>query len=413
MKVKKISKISSSIKQTIIIFLITLALFYLFTTLSTLIKQPANVFLLQNGTLFLKDDTEGLIIREEQVVKGENYENGMLQIKTEGERVAKGEAIFRYYSDEESSLKEKIAEIETKIQARIPENNEIPTISDIALIESQMETQIEDINNLHELQKIKEVKTDINTNITKKIEIIAENASNSEIHDLIKEKESYENELAKNSEYINAPISGIVSYRVDNLEDTLKTDDFTYLKKDVLDNVDAKVGQIIATSKDSGKIINNFQCYIAVNLDSYEAKAARIGDKVTLELSNTLEVSSEISYINVEKDDSRTIVFKINNNIEKLISYRKISLSVIWSKYEGFKVPNTAILTENNKNYIIKNRVGYTSKVLVKIEKQNDNSSIVNNYTKDELKEMGYTEKEIASMPNLQLYDEIIMNATK
>ena len=76
-------------------------------------------------------------------------------------------------------------------------------------------------------------------------------------------------------------------------------------------------------------------------------------------------------------------------------------------------MPNTAILTENNKNYIIKNRVGYTSKVLVKIEKQNDNSSIVNNYTKDELKEMGYTEKEIASMPNLQLYDEIIMNATK
>ncbi len=412
MKEKKKNKISSNIKQTIVIFLITLALFYLLTTLSTLIKQPANVFLLQKGTLFLKDDTEGLIIREEQVVKGEDYENGMLQIKTEGKRVAKGEAIFRYYSDSESSIKQKIEEIETQIQVRIPENNEIP-ISDIALIESQMKTQIEDINNMHELQKIKELKTDINTNITKKIEIIAENASNSEIHDLIKEKESYENELTKNSEYINAPTSGIVSYRVDNLEDTLKTDDFSYLNKEVLDNIGAKVGQVIATSKDSGKIINNFQCYIAVNLDSYEAKSARIGDKVTLELSNTLEVDSEISYINVEKDDSRTIVFKINNNIEKLTSYRKISLSVIWSKYDGFKVPNTAILTENNKNYVIKNRTGYTSKVLVKVEKQNDKASIVNNYTTDELKEMGYTEKEIISMPNLELYDEIIMNATK
>lgn len=39
----------------------------------------------------------------------------MSQIKTEGERVAKGEAIFRYYSNGEDNLIKKIEELDKKL----------------------------------------------------------------------------------------------------------------------------------------------------------------------------------------------------------------------------------------------------------------------------------------------------------
>ena len=58
----------------------------------------------------------GYIIRDEVVVKGNQYKNGMEQIKSEGEKVAKNENVFRYYSKNEENLKKQIAELDNKIQ---------------------------------------------------------------------------------------------------------------------------------------------------------------------------------------------------------------------------------------------------------------------------------------------------------
>ena len=50
--------------------------------------------------------------------------------------------------------------------------------------------------------------------------------------------------------------------------------------------------------------------------------------------------------------------------------------------------------------------------ILIKILKQNDKYSIVDNYTSEELKKLGYTSEEIKSRKTLTLYDEILKNAT-
>ena len=190
----------------------------------------------------------------------------------------------------------------------------------------------------------------------------------------------------------------------------LKTDDFSYLNKSFLENLNLKTGQIIGTSEEKGKIINNFVCYIAANLNSEQAKNARMGDKVKLILSNLEEITATISYINVEEDDLRTIVFQITNQIEELIKYRKISLDIVWWSYEGWKVPNSSILTEDGKTYVVRNRAGYLDKILVKILRQNEKYSILARYSTEELKEMGYTSSEINNMPKISLYDEILIS---
>ena len=107
------------------------------------------------------------------------------------------------------------------------------------------------------------------------------------------------------------------------------------------------------------------------------------------------------------------IVFKTNKAVEDLISYRKISIDVIWWSNEGLKIINSAIIEDGAENYVLRNRTGYKDKILVKILKQNKNYSIIRNYTTSELLELGYDKEEIYNMKSMSLYDEIIVNPQK
>lgn len=84
----------------------------------------------------------------------------MVQIKTEGEKVAKGENIFRYYGANEEDIKQKIAETNEKIQKAISGNTQILT-GDITALDSQIESKIDGISGENEIQKIKRTKKGI------------------------------------------------------------------------------------------------------------------------------------------------------------------------------------------------------------------------------------------------------------
>ena len=53
----------------------------------------------------------GYVIRDEKIAVGKNYNNGMVKIKVEGEKVAKGDQIFRYASSNEDEINSKIEEL--------------------------------------------------------------------------------------------------------------------------------------------------------------------------------------------------------------------------------------------------------------------------------------------------------------
>ena len=104
------------------------------------------------------------------------------------------------------------------------------------------------------------------------------------------------------------------------------------------------------------------------------------------------------------------LILQVNEQIEELTNYRKISFDLIWWDETGLKVPNQAIVEENELNYVVRNRAGYLSKILVKITEKGDKYSIVTAYTTDELKELGFTSEEINNYKKITLYDEIILN---
>ncbi len=412
-KVTKKSKVNIIMPMIITTIVVAIIILYIGNSMYDWLKQPTNVFLVENGEVIQEETATGYVIRDESVVQGENYKNGILKIKTEGQRVSKGDSIFRYLSESEESIKQQISEIDNQIQ-KIMDNNASGFSSEKKLLENQIKAQVDELYKNNNIQKNNEYKKEIDSAITKKARAIGElSPTGSELKNLINKRDELENKLKANSEYIKAPISGIVSYRIDGLEDKLKIDDFSYLNKNFLESLNLKTGSVIAENDEKGKIINNFECYIAVILNSNEAKNARLGDKVKLILSNLEEISAIISYINVEEDDTRTIIFKITNNIEELIKYRKISIDIVWWNYKGLRVPNSSIITEDGKAYVVRNRAGYLDKILVKILRQNETYSIIDRYTTEEFKDMGYTAKEINSMPKISLYDEILITPSR
>lgn len=280
--------------------------------------------------------------------------------------------------------------------------------ADIKLLESQIEEKLDLIQQENELEKLQEYKKEIASIITKKAQIAGElSPAGSYIKQLIEERATYLNQIANSSEEVYAPTSGIVSYRIDGLEKVLLPGDFSYLNMEFLENLNLKTGQIVASSNEMGKIINNFNCYIVVNLNSESAKTAEVGKSVTIRLSTLDEVDAKIVYIADEKDDSKLIVFEINSCVEKLTSYRKISVDVIWWQDTGLRVPNEAISYENDVAYVTRTKGGYLDKIWVKILRTNGDYAIVENYTTKELQELGI--EETSSKKNIGIYDEILV----
>ena len=402
-------------KKIIIYIAIFLVVIYVIYTIYLLIKQPTDIFTIEEGTLYSEETDIGYVIRDEVVIQGENYKNGMEKIKSEGERVAVNEAVFRYYTKNEDSLKQKIAELDTKIQEAMQNQTQTENgllKGDMISLETQIDQKLLEISAINDTTKLEEYKKEINELITKKANIAGElSPQGSYLKELIEERKNYENELNSGAEYVNSSKSGVVSYKVDGLEDILKPTEecFSTLTKEYLENLDLKTGKIVPMSEESGKIIDNTYCYIATISNTEEAKNAEVGDKIKVRLPSGSEVSAEITYI-FQEDNDRVLILKIEKGVEELISYRKISFDLIWWSENGLKVPNQAIVKENDLAYVVRNRAGYLNKLLVKVKKEGEKYSIVEPYDTEELKELGFTSEEIMSYTKISLYDEIILN---
>lgn len=404
-KKKKLDK-----KKIIIYIAVLLIVMYMIYAVYLLVKQPTNKVTVDKGILYLEETNIGYVIRDEQVVKGDNYKNGMEHIKNEGEKTAKGDSIYRYYSKNEEELKKQISELDEKIQEAL-KGQKGTFSSDVKLLENQLDEKIELLSRTTDISKIEEYKKQITDIVTKKAKISGESsAAGSYLKQLYSQRTQLEEQLNSGAEYIKAPVSGIVSYKVDGLEETLTPNNFSVLSKEYLQNLKLKTGQLIATNDECGKVIDSSKCYIATISNSEETKKAKVDGKVKVRLSNNKTIDAKISYISQENEEETLIILEINNQIAELANYRKISFDLIWWSSTGLKVPNSAIVEENEVNYVVRNRAGYLDKIPVEVERKNEKYSIVSNYDTEELKELGFTTNQINSMKKISIYDELILN---
>lgn len=401
---KKINK-----RKIFFAVIIVIAIIYMIYIAYLLMGDETDTFLVNQGTVYKEETTIGYILRNEVVIENNGVTGNIIPIMAEGEKVAKNNSIFQYYNGNQDELNQKINEIDLKLQESL-KNEKVTTTSELKLIENQIDKKIEDLKKISNIQEISEYNKDIDKLLDRKINFIESSTNTSTyVKELINERKKYENQLKQNAIYVTAPTGGIISYRVDGLEETLSVNNIENISLQLLEELNLKTGQIVATSTKKGKIIDNFKYYIATAMDSEEALNAKIGQKVKIRLSTNDEIDAKISRIK-EEGDKRLIVFEINKMTEKLINYRKIAIEVIWWSNSGLKIPNQTIIQDDNGlNYVIRQQTGYLEKVLVKVEKASENYSIITTYRSQELTELGYTKDEISKYKRIKLYDEILL----
>ncbi len=241
-------------KRHIIYIIFAVIVIYIFYSIFLLVRKPTDTVTINSGVVTLEESATGYIIREEQVLKGNNYKNGLTAIVSEGERAAKGQTIFRYSSGQEDEIKAKIEEVNLKLQDALAKQTITTPTTDIKNLEKQIDEKTQNLRNLTDIHTITEYKKEIEELASKKAKIAGTlSQSGAYIQELTKQKEQYETQLISDSEYITAPVSGVVSYRVDGLEDALSTNDLSNLTEEKLENLGLKTGKIISTSQEARK----------------------------------------------------------------------------------------------------------------------------------------------------------------
>lgn len=404
-KKKKVNKFTFFCILVVFILIISYVMFGIIG----LMKNPSSTVIVKEGTVTKEETVTGVIIRDETILQGKNLKNGMQHIVDEGEKVAVGDPIFRYFSTDESQTKSKIAELDNKINLAISENNQILYSSSTKLIDSQILQKIKELPEINSVQILKENKRNVSSLILKKAKLAGDlSPTGSTLKQLINERSKLEKQIADGAEYIKAEKSGIVSYRIDGFEEKLKNDDFSKYTKDYIKKLNLKVGDIVPVNSEKGKIINNFKCHIAVISKTQEAKNAKEGQKLSIVLPNAQMVKGKIVRINREGNNGDVVlIIEFDEGIESLSIYRSIRVDLVWWNKVGNKIPNSAIFNVNGLSYVIRSNNGYNDYVLVKILKQSDDYSIVSNYSLVELKELNLKQNISTS---LLLYDEVVLN---
>ena len=406
---EKKNKGSSNLK---FIFSVILAIFVLFVFFFSTSKLSNSVdfYTIENGEISYEEPAEAIVIRDEILLNEEGYSNGFTSIAIEGEKVSKNSNVIRCYTSTEDEKIKQISDIDNMINKAVEESGINVLSSDIINIEEKIEQYAETLNGLNDIQKIAEIQKKIEELMISKTKITADaSPSGSEIKQLINQRAKLVEELNNGANIVKSPVSGIVSYRIDGLEKTLKVGDFSYLSKEVIDSADMKMGATIPFNSTNCKIINNFNCYIATFMNTQKANSAQVGDEVTLRLTTGKTISSKIIYTGPESKDGRIIVFEIKEGIEDLVEFRKISLDVIWWDFSGYKVSNSVLISRDGKNYVQKYKTTSSEIILIKVRRQNDTYSIISNYTDDEMKELGFSQEDINSRTKIKLYDRLLI----
>lgn len=413
-KGKNGNKSLNKVKVVVMFFIVALVLGYTGFAIYKLMKNPTKTFIVSNGIVEKEELVEGYIVREETIIENEKSGDNIIKLKEEGEKVSKGSPIYRDTSLNLIELENKITDLNNKIQEVMINSESKYTFGDKKLLEGQIETEINNVYGNNEMQKIREKKKNISAYITKKAKIAGElSPEGSYIKELMQEKIDYEKQLESEGNYITAPVSGTVSYRVDGLENVLLPTNFSNLNKEFLNNLNLRTNQTITTREDVAKVVNNYNCYIIFNSDSDEVKQIKQDEKIKIKIQTGTLVNAVVKNIIEEQDSSRTVAIEIGKEVESLLSYRKISFEIVWWSESGFRVPNSAIKEVDGIAYVVRNRNGYTNDMAIKILNQNEDYSIVKSYTNKELTEKGLSSEQISNLRTITLYDEILLNINK
>lgn len=332
----------------------TVLFIYLLGYLITFINKPhISVESVGYGTIDVPKTLNGIVIRDEKVFKSPISGQPVFAY-SDNERVKKDASVCVIKKDDTAdALEEKIQEIDKDILEKQMQREDLSVFKgDIDRIETDISNTIDTyIYKLSDggMSEVYSMKNRVNSQITMRNNIWR-TENNKSVSQLNEERKGYQSQLADSIADIRSDVSGVVSFAIDGMEESLPYDD---PKNVTEEQTKAKVtvnhiskSQNVDAETPIFKIVESNIWYVTAYIPKDVASNWEVGDrKVMLTTTSDENVKINVRVDSMEQLDNNTkVVFKSNESIEKVIDVRNIEFTIEDEVFEGIKVPNKAIV---------------------------------------------------------------------
>ena len=340
----------------------------------------------------------GLIIRNETLVKSQS--GGVMHfIASDGDRVAKNGIIANIYDNETASItlsrmdsvNAKIADIEEMMSYNDLEAADLDMIN--TRVQKSLDSMIISVSG-GDFDNYSVCREALLSALNRRQIAMGETADfSSQLAALKSELASLASSLPAAKGTIRAEKSGYFVSKTDGYEQTLTADILDALTPEKLDSV--KSAQTPADV--IGKIVSDYEWYIAARVSINESLKYKEGDSLTVYTSvkSYPQMPVTVKKINIsESSSSAVLIFECSDMNSELASMRTGPMTVVKKEYSGLKVPKSALRVVDSKRgvYVL---TGMQIKfVEVNVLFSNDSYMICEKQTDDE--------------NVLRLYDEVV-----
>lgn len=330
-------------RKAIIASAVVVALLFMITTIPKVINRGPRTTLPVAEQYIERISSKGLIIRDEKVYEN-HYEGEVFRVAIEGERVRVGAEIANVLSGHDlTAQKNELMEIEKKIEL-LESGTDWVVVDTISKLQSAVSTK--DYETIHNL------KGDMILQLDYLEGAVVEGTTISEDYlDTLRQRKNYlQSIIDKNVKRIYSSHSGIVSFDLDGLEDTLTIFDLSAVDPEMFES-----SFHLKEPTAAFRIIDSYDWILGllVNGTNFE-----VGDSLEVILRSDEDNSFVLQapIINISEKDGGTICFlKTNSLLEELYDFRHIEADIIKVKRNALKIPKEALTSKDGlKGVLVK-----------------------------------------------------------
>ena len=341
----------------------------------------------------------GLIIRSETLVT--SSEGGVMHFVLEdGSRVAKDGVIANIYDSESASITlSKIDSVNTKIE----DIEEMLSYNDLEAADLDMinAKATQSLNNLivsgasGNFGNMSELSDELLSALNRRQVAMGETTDfSAQLEQLKAEKNELSASLPAAKGTVKAAMSGYFVSKADGYETVLTCGNPESITPEFMSSVSA------AELPDGviGKIVSDYEWYIAAEISINESLKYKEGDSLTIYTSvkSYPKLPVTVKKINIsENSSSAVVVFSCNEMNSELATMRSGPMTVVTKEYDGLRVPSAALRVVDSKRGVYVLTGMQVKFVEVNVLYKDDSYMICEKQTSDE--------------SVLRLYDEVIV----
>ncbi|MEG0872498.1 MAG: HlyD family efflux transporter periplasmic adaptor subunit [Clostridia bacterium] len=368
--------------------------------------KSKTVYTIVNGYVEKVSDTFAYLIKKETKIQLSKTD-ATVPVIEQGKRASKQEIVSMYKDKNYDDYLKQIEIIDKEIQSII---KDLPIMysNDINAIDTEIARFTQEATQITSYVKIQEYKHKIDELSYKKIITLGQiSPKGSKIRELIEKREKIEEGSKSSNGNIRAPAAGVVTYKIDNLEEVATYDNALDYTEEDFDNIIEKYMKNNINNFGI-KIVDNFNVYVLVKEPQGENEQyIKEGKNYLLKITDKEQNTLNGTLVKLKKSEKENyILFKITDGIEQIVDARVLNVEIVWAKVSGMSAPLNSIKKDETLgyNYITIIKGGNYVNVPVEVKITSDSICIIENLSEEKRKEKNINSKEV-----FLLYDQIVV----